>query len=67
MASQLGDSHDNLKKGVDPHHKRLTELDQQIATLEQERALVKISAIRELQATLKLTPELIGHLVAGCR
>jgi len=63
----FGDAHESMTKGVEPHHNRILEIDRQIAGLSQEKALIRISAVREIQAQLKLPIELIGDLVAGCR
>jgi hypothetical protein len=56
-----------LKRAVSAHHQRIIEIDRQLGELSQERALIKAAAIRELNTSLKLPNELVGHLVAGCR
>ena len=58
---------DDLKRGVESHHKRILELDRQLGELTQERALIKAAAVRDLSGALKLPNEVLGQLVAGCR
>jgi len=58
---------DSMKKTIDPHHSRITEIDEQIQRLTQESALLRAAAIHELQSSLKLPSETIGHLALMCR
>jgi len=69
MADPPNKSLADLTKALEPQHTELAKLSSQIEKLEQQRVLLKASAVAQLHGqldTLGIPKEAIGTLVAGC-
>ena len=63
------DTLSNLTNATQPHHTELVNLSAQIEKLEQQRALLKVSAAAEIHVQaqgLGIPKEAIAQLVAAC-